>query len=77
MTSNKLLFRVLQNVMETHFSIGDGRGGFLGSVCRQIMLETDISEADTETVAGRLNVSPRTLRRRLAEEGFTFQGPKI
>ncbi len=76
MTSNKLLFRVLQNVMETHFSIGDGRGGFLGSVCRQIMLETDISEADTETVAGRLNVSPRTLRRRLAEEGFTFQGAK-
>jgi len=76
MTSNKLLFRVLQNVMETHFSVGEGRGGFVGSVCRQIMLESDISEANTKTVAGRLNVSPRTLRRRLAEEGFTFQEAK-
>lgn len=76
MTSSKLLFRVLQNVMETYFSVGDGRGGFIGSVCRQIMLEGDISEADSETVARKLNVSSRTLRRKLAEEGFTFQGAK-
>ena len=75
-TSNKLLFSVLQNVMKTHFSFSDSHGGFLGLVCRQIMLEGDISGANADAVAGRLNVSTRTLRRRLSDEGVSFQEAK-
>ena len=76
LTSNNLLFRVLQNVMETYFSFSETHGGFLGLVCRQIMMETDISAVNAETVASRLNVSARTLRRRLSDEGVSFQEAK-
>ena len=76
LTSNKLLFRVLASALETYFSIGDERQGFVGTVCRQIMLQESMQYTGSENIAERLRVSPRTLRRKLAEEGFTFQEAK-
>ena len=76
LTSNKLLFRVLASAMETYFSLGDEHQGFVGTVCRQIMLQESMQYTDSENIAERLRVSPRTLRRKLAEEGFTFQEAK-
>lgn len=76
LTSNKLLFRILSNAMDAYFSVGESGNEFVTSVCRQIMLEQSLINADSKTIAARLHISPRTLRRRLAEEGYTFQETK-
>ena len=76
LTSNKLLFKILSNAMETYFSLGEHKNEFVSTVCRQIMLEDSLQNADSDTIAGRLSISPRTLRRRLADEGYTFQEAK-
>ena len=62
--------------METYFSLGEHKNEFVSTVCRQIMLEDSLQNADSDTIAGRLSISPRTLRRRLADEGYTFQEAK-
>ena len=76
LTSNKLLYRILANAMETYFSMGDKTSGFVASVCRQIMLEDPMVNPDSKRIAGQMGLSTRTLRRRLSEEGFTFNGAK-
>lgn len=76
LTSNKLLFQILANAMETYFSMGDKTSGFVATVCRQIMLEDPMVNPDSKRVAQQMGMSTRTLRRRLAEEGFTFNGAK-
>ena len=76
MTSNKLLFRVLSHGMDNYFGLGEQQQGFFGTVCRQVMLEQSLANVDADTIADRLSMSPRTLRRRLSEEGFTFQEAK-
>ena len=76
LSSNKLMFRILANAMETYFSMGEKTSGFVATVCRQIMLEDPLVNPGAENVAKRLGISTRTLRRRLSEEGFTFNGAK-
>lgn len=76
LTSNKLLFRILNNAMDAYFSIGDHKSEFVSTVCRQMMFEQSLFKADAQTIAARLNISQRTLRRRLAEEGYSFQEAK-
>ena len=76
LTSNKLMFRILANAMETYFSMGDKTSGFVGKVCRQIMLEDPIGNLDSKSIAKLMGLSTRTLRRRLSEEGFTFNEAK-
>ena len=76
LTSNKLLFRILASAMETYFSLGDEHQGFVSTVCRHIMLQESMEYTDSESIAQRLQISPRTLRRKLAEQGYTFQEAK-
>ena len=76
LTSNKLMFRVLANAMETYFSMGDKTSDFVSKVCRQIMLEDPIANLDSNSIAKLMGLSTRTLRRRLSEEGFTFNEAK-
>ena len=76
LTSNKLLYQILVNAMETYFSMGDKTSGFVATVCRQIMLDDPMVNPDSKRVAQQMGMSTRTLRRRLAEEGFTFNGAK-
>ena len=76
LSSNKLMFRILANAMETYFSMGDKTSGFVATVCRQIMLEDPLVNPAAENVAQRLGISTRTMRRRLSDEGFTFNDAK-
>ena len=76
LTSNKLLYRILANAMETYFSMGDKTSGFVATVCRQIMLEDPMVSPDSKRIAREMGISTRTLRRRLADEGFTFNAAK-
>ena len=62
--------------METYFSMGDKTSGFVATVCRQIMLEDPLVNPAAENVAQRLGISTRTMRRRLSDEGFTFNDAK-
>lgn len=75
-TSNNLLFEVLNNAMKTYFTPINKQNGFVDLVCREIVLCATEGSISTEIVARRLAVSPRTLRRRLADEGFSFQEAK-
>jgi len=74
-TSNRVLFKVLTNALKSLFSIGSDRNGFIDMVCRQMMIGSD-NNISAEKIAERLNMSPRTLRRRLADEGYSFQEAK-
>jgi AraC-like DNA-binding protein len=75
-TSNALLLEILTNAMKTYFSSGSDQNTFVDVVCRE-MIRGDTEESlCAEGVAARLAVSPRTLRRRLAEEGYSFQEAK-
>jgi AraC-like DNA-binding protein len=75
-TSNGLLFEVLENAMKTYFTAASEQGGFVDVVCREIIRCGTTDDTSAEKISGRLAISPRTLRRRLAEEGFSFQEAK-
>lgn len=72
-TSNELLYEILQSAMKTYFSTDESRHGFIDSVCRQLMRQSEIKTTDLQFVADALTMSTRTLRRRIKAEGFTFQ----
>lgn len=76
LTANRLLFKVLSNAIQTYFSIGSDHNGFVDVVCRQIMMTDHQQRVSSESIAGRLNISTRTLRRKLADEGYSFQEAK-
>lgn len=75
-TSNALLLEILTNAMKTYFTSSNEQNTFVDVVCREMIR----SEADVvlcaEGIAARLAISPRTLRRRLADEGYSFQEAK-
>ncbi len=75
-TSNGLLFDVLNNAMKTYFSAVNEQNGFVDLVCREITRCDSEDVINVELIAGRLTISPRTLRRRLADEGYSFQEAK-
>ncbi len=72
-TSNNLLFNILKGAMETFFAVSPDSQGFSDRVARELMrLGTD-GGLTMDNVATSLAISPRTLRRRLLNEGVTFQ----
>lgn len=75
-TSNSLLYDILKNALKTYF-VADLRPlGFVKTVCRELMRLKEVQSADLQAVAGALSISPRTLRRRLQDEGYSFQQVK-
>ena len=75
-TSNALLFDILKNALKTYYSPNSAQTGFIDAVSREIIVMAGDELASTDTVARRLAISPRTLRRRLADEGYSFQEAK-
>ena len=75
-TSNSLLFEVLGNAMKTYYTSVTEQNSFADLVSREIIRCGSEDASNVEKIASRLAVSPRTLRRRLAEEGYSFQEAK-
>lgn len=75
-SSNALLYDILTNAMKTYFASASSQNSFVDTVCREITLLTGNELPSTEIIAKRLAMSPRTLRRRLAEDGYSFQEAK-
>jgi AraC-like DNA-binding protein len=75
-SSNALLYEILTNALKTYFSSASQQSGFLDVVCREIICHGGDESPSAESVAGRLAISPRTLRRRLADQGYSFQDAK-
>ncbi|EED34607.1 transcriptional regulator, AraC family [Luminiphilus syltensis NOR5-1B] len=76
LSRNKLLFTILSRAIDSYFSLGSDGNGFVDTVCREIMVDTGNFNSDAAVIADRLRMSPRTLRRRLADEGHTFRDAK-
>lgn len=76
LTSNALLYEIIQKALRTYFSTDVRENGFIESVCRELMRQSEIQTTDLNNVAEALSLSERTLRRRLKDEGFTFQQVK-
>ena len=75
-TSNNLLFEILVDALKTYFAVSPEGQGFIEAVSRELMRTGGDDGQTMEAVAASLALSPRTLRRRLSEEGYTFQEVK-
>jgi len=75
-TSNKLLFGILKNALKTYHIAPGEIHGFKDAVCREIIRLALDDSPSIETVAASMSISARTLRRRLKEEGVSFQEVK-
>lgn len=75
-SSNALLYEILTNALKAYFSSASQQSGFLDVVCREIICCGGDESPSAESIAARLAVSPRTLRRRLADHGYSFQDAK-
>ncbi|MCZ6829129.1 MAG: AraC family transcriptional regulator ligand-binding domain-containing protein, partial [Gammaproteobacteria bacterium] len=76
LTSNNLLFDILTDALKTYFAAGPEKAGIIDAVYREILRQSGTTVPSMETIAASLALSPRTLRRRLAEEGYSFQEVK-
>jgi AraC-like DNA-binding protein len=76
LTRNSLLLEILTNAMKTYFATGNEQNSFVDVVCREMIRGESDEVTDAEAIAARLAISPRTLRRRLADEGYSFQEAK-
>ena len=72
-TSNNLLFNILTGALETFFAVSPDSQGFTDLVSRELMGLGTEGGLTMSNVATNLAISPRTLRRRLLDEGVTFQ----
>lgn len=75
-TSHVLLHEILINAMKTYFVPEQSGSGLVDILCREIIRGGAEESATLESVAQRLAISPRTLRRRLSSEGHNFQEVK-
>ncbi len=75
-TSNALVYEILTNAAKTYFLPVAEHGKFVDRVSREIISCSQEESDSAGRIAKRLAISPRTLRRRLSEEGYTFQAAK-
>lgn len=75
-TGAALLYEVLTNALKTYFSPSTEHGRFVDRVSREIVSCAEGEPDSADRIAERLAISPRTLRRRLADEGYSFQEAK-
>jgi AraC-like DNA-binding protein len=76
LTSNNLLYEILTDALRTYFSAGPEGHGMIEAVYREILRLGGAESPSLESVAAGLALSPRTLRRRLSDEGLSFQEVK-
>lgn len=76
LTSNNLLYDILTEALRTYFSVSPERHGFIDAVSREVMRLGGSESPSMDHIASSLALSPRTLRRRLADEGYSFQEVK-
>lgn len=75
-TSHNMLYEILVNAMKAYFVSEKSGNGFVDILCREVIRCGGDESATLEKIAERLAISPRTLRRRLADEGYSFQEVK-
>ena len=75
-STNNLLYDILVDALKTYYGAESEKQGFIDAVCREILRLSSSDSPSVEAVARSLAISPRTLRRRLAEKGISFQAVK-
>lgn len=75
-TSHSLLHDVLTQALRTYFGSKHSGQGIIDILCRELIRVGGDEAVTLERIAERLAMSPRTLRRRLADEGYSFQEVK-
>lgn len=75
-TSHGMLHDVLVQALKTYFGSDSSSQGIVDVICRELIRVGGDEATTLERVAERLAMSPRTLRRRLADEGYSFQEVK-
>lgn len=72
-SSNSLLHDILNSALEHHFSSKNTHMNIIDVVRREILMQNYHSTADISSVSKGLNITERTLHRRLAEHDMTFK----
>ena len=75
-TANDLLFEVACNALRSLYTTEGDHYDFMDVVRRQVLLQFRDGTPTVASVADALQISTRTLRRRLAERGFKLQDVK-
>lgn len=72
-SSNPLLHEVLCSALDQYFSSQNTHTNIIDVVCREILIQNYHSTANISSVSKGLNITERTLHRRLAEHEMTFK----
>lgn len=75
-TSHGMLHDVLTQALRTYFGSKHSGQGVVDILCRELIRMGGDEAVTLERIAERLAMSPRTLRRRLTDEGYSFQEVK-
>lgn len=75
-TANQVLYDVTCNALRAMYTRESGHYDFMEAVQRQVLLQFKEGQPTVESVSSALQISPRTLRRRLSEQGFKLQDVK-
>ncbi|GAA6151952.1 AraC family transcriptional regulator [Pseudoteredinibacter isoporae] len=71
-TSNSGMFEIMGQMMRAYSFSHNGGATFLEALSREIVRLSKEGPPSLDEVATALNISSRTLRRRLAEQGYSF-----
>ena len=75
-TANSLLYDITCNALRGMYTQEGGNFDFMEAVRREVLLQFKEGQPTASTVSEALQISNRTLRRRLADHGFKFQDVK-
>ncbi len=75
-TAHYLMFDILSKALQSFFRAEADEQDMMNIVSREIIKHTSFESLSIDTVADELSMSSRTLRRKLAAEGHSFQDIK-